>query len=61
MRIVQPASFRQVGFGSYAEQPLANPWLGRFDHTTSVQPRLFVAGVNVELPTEVTYCEAAGY
>jgi hypothetical protein len=62
VRLVQPVSVCRLGLVSYAEQPEPVPSVLLVFQTVSVQPRVVeVALVSAVPPTEVTYCEAAGY
>ncbi|MYS61810.1 MULTISPECIES: hypothetical protein [Streptomycetaceae] len=60
MRLAQPVSFCQDGFGSYAEQPEPVPSPGLVFQTTSFQPRELDARTSEVPPTEVTYGELEG-
>src|SRR5471030_2526190 len=55
VRIEQPVSFCQEGFGKTWLQPLPAP-----DQTVSVHPRVPPPLCRVVPPTAVTYCDPAG-
>src|SRR5581483_5130448 len=61
VRLEQPVSCWNEGFGSTAEQPLPAPSVEEVDQTDSVQPRALLARDRLVPPTAVTYCDAAGY
>ncbi|MFD7020907.1 hypothetical protein [Streptomyces sp. NPDC059928] len=62
VRLEQPVSVCQDGFGSYAEQPEPAPLPPELvPQTDSDQPRELLSRLSEVPPTAVTYWEAAGY
>src|SRR5580693_8390564 len=61
VRLLQPVSVCQVGFGSKLAHPEPAPSAGDVDQTDSLQPRALLAATSDVPPTAVTYGDAAGY